>query len=59
MATPKRKQKRRQVEIVRKSYQPSKAELDEDMRIDASPEEAARRLVEPVDIRHISRPKKR
>ena len=34
-------------------YQPSKAELEEDMRIDATPEELARAVLQPVEIEQI------
>ena len=40
------------VELKHSSYQPSKAELEEDMRIDASPEELARALGRQVEVRH-------
>lgn len=40
------------VELKHPSYQPSVAELDEDMRIDASPEELARALGRQVEVRH-------
>ena len=46
-----------EVEIVHPSYQPSKAELEEDLRVDASFEEAVDALAQPVSIRHIARPK--
>ena len=51
------KQKSRPVMLVRPSYQPSKAELEEDMRVDATPEEAVDALTRPVRIRYIDRPK--
>ncbi|MCY4591059.1 MAG: hypothetical protein OXE86_11005 [Alphaproteobacteria bacterium] len=38
------------------SYQPSKAELKEDVRLDATFEEAVDALAQPVSIRHIARP---
>ena len=47
----------RVVEIVRSDYQPSKAELEEDMSIDASPEELAQAVLQPVTIKYIPRPK--
>lgn len=34
------------------SYQPSKAELEEDMSIDTTPEELCRVALQPVNIRH-------
>ena len=47
------------VELVKSSYQPSKAELEEDVRIDASLEELAKCAVSPVDISYIPRPRKK
>ena len=49
----------REVEIVRPDYQPSKAELDADTRVDATFEEAIHALVSPVRIRYIPRPKRK
>ena len=40
------------------SYQPSRAELEENMRVDATFSEAIQALAQPVRIRHISRPRK-
>ncbi len=51
------KPKPREVEIVHPSYQPSKAELEEDKRVNATFEEAIEALAKPVSIRHIPRPK--
>ena len=34
------------------SYQPSKAELNEDMRVDASPEDIARAVGRQVEVRY-------
>ena len=47
----------RTVEIVRSDYQPSTAELEEDMSMDASFEELIQAVTEPVEIKHIPRPK--
>ncbi len=47
----------REVEIVNPKYQPSKAELEEDMRVKASFTDAIKALVQPVKIRYIRRPK--
>ena len=49
--------KLRVVEIVRSDYQPSKAELEEDMSIDADFLELVEGVVQPVTIRTIPRPK--
>ena len=43
------------VEVADYSYQPSKKELEEDMRIKGSFEKAARALVHPVNIRRATR----
>lgn len=45
------------VGVVRSAYQPSKAELEADMRIDATPEQAARAVMRRVKVRTIRRPK--
>ena len=57
--TDRRQPKPPVVEVVHPSYQPSKAELEEDMRIDATFEEAVQALTRPVRIRYIPRPPKR
>ena len=49
--------KRQTVEIVRSDYQPSKAELEEDMSVDTSFEELMHGVIEPVIIKYIPRPK--
>lgn len=51
--------KPRTVEIVRSDYQPSKAELEEYMSIASSFEELARKVVAPVDIKYVPRPKQK
>ena len=45
------------VEVVDYSYQPSKTELAEDLRLEGSLEKAAKALVQPVNIRKITRPR--
>ena len=50
------KPKPRDVEIVRPVYQPSKSELEEDMRVDATFDEAVDALTRPVRIRYIDHP---
>ena len=47
----------REVEIVHPDYQPSAAELNEDMRVDATFDEAVDALTKPVTIKYIDRPK--
>ena len=48
-----------EVEVVDFSYQPSKAELDADLRVDATLEQAISAAVRPVKIKHIPRPRRR
>ena len=45
------------VELVKSDYQPTKAELAKDVRVDATLEEAVKALTHPVKIRWINRPK--
>ena len=52
------RKKPRTVEIVRSDYQPSKAEREADMRIDASFADLVQAAVTPVEIKYIPRPKK-
>ena len=48
---------RYRVELVRPTYQPSKAELEESITLpQLSPRESARRPIEPVEIRYIEMP---
>ena len=49
----------REVELVHPNYQPSKAELEEDLRVDATFEEAVQALAQPVKMRYVPRPKRR
>ena len=46
---------KRVVEVVRSSYQPSKAELEADVRVDATFDEAVAALCQPVDIRYVAK----
>ena len=50
------KPKLREVEIVNPNYQPSAAELAEDVRVDATFDEAVEALAKPVTIRYVDRP---
>ena len=52
-----RKTKPRKVEIVGPAYQPSDEELEEDLRVDATFEEAVDALTRPVRVRYIDRPR--
>ena len=47
------------VELVHPSYQPSKAELEEDLRIEESFEEAVQALAQPVKVRYVKYPKRK
>ncbi len=55
--TNSRKTAPREVEIVNPDYQPSAAELAEDVRVDATFDEAVDALTKPVNIRYVDRPK--
>ena len=59
MSTATKRPQPRQVDIVRPTYQPSKSELEEDMRVRATFEEAVDALTRPVEIRYVHRPKRR
>ena len=48
------KPKPREVEIVHASYQPSRAELREDLRVNATFKELAKAVVQPVKVRWIN-----
>ena len=43
------------VELVDYGYQPSKTDLAEDLRVKGSLEQAAKALVQPVNVRRITR----
>ena len=47
------------VRLIHSSYQPSKAELEQDLRIDATFEELTAAVVRPVKIRYAMPEKKR
>ena len=46
----------RDVEIAHPSYQPSKAEMEVDMRVNASFEDAVKALARPVRMRYVEKP---
>ena len=50
--------KPREVEIVSSDYQPSAAELEEDVRVDATFDEAVAALTRPVSIRYVEKPQR-
>ena len=54
---PDAKPKPRLVKLVHPSYQPSKEELEEDVRVDAPFEDAVQALGTPANVRYIPRPK--
>ena len=47
----------REVEVAHSSYQPSRTELNEDMRVEATFEEAVQALARPARVRYVKRPK--
>ena len=48
------------LEVLHPSYQPSKAELEEeDLRVDATFDEAVQALVRPVKVRYVRRPRRK
>lgn len=51
--------KEQTVEVIDSSYQPSKAELEADVSIDATPNEVARALTRTVKTRRVKTPSKR
>jgi len=52
------KQGKRTVEIVKPEYQPSKEELEEDMRVDLTFEELTQAVLTPVDVEQTNKPKR-
>ncbi len=46
----------RDVKVAHPSYQPSKAELEADMRVNASFEEAVKAIARPVRMRYAEKP---
>ncbi len=61
MSKPEKQLKRHVVELVHPSYQPSKAELEEEIDLShlegKTPEDAAKALTRPATIRFISKPR--
>ena len=49
-------QKRKKVEIVKPEYQPSKEELEEDMKVDLDFEELTKAVLTPVDVEQTEKP---
>ena len=52
-----KKPKTKTVELVKSRYQPSQAELQEDLRINTTPVQAAKSVMQRVKAEHISSPK--
>ena len=48
----------RTIDVVDPSYQPSRAELREDLRISATFEELTKAVVQPVKVRYVKQPKR-
>ncbi|MYB53718.1 MAG: hypothetical protein F4X77_16205 [Acidobacteriia bacterium] len=46
----------REIELIDPSYQPSKAELEEELRIDATFEELSKAVVQPVKVTYVMPP---
>ena len=53
------KRKPKTVELVKSTYQPTKAEKEEEFRVNASMEEIADAVLSPVKIRWIDKPRGR
>ena len=51
--------KPRKVKLVKSSYQPSKVELQEEVKLDCSFDELFQAMFQPVDVEWIERPEKR
>ena len=47
------------LDVAHPSYQPSKAELEEDLRVDETFEDAVQALARPVKLRYVKYPRKR
>ena len=56
-SNPKTQDDKTEVEIVRHGYQPNRAELKEDLRVDATFDEAVQALAKPVKIKYTKTPK--
>ena len=49
----------RTIDVVDPSYQPSSAELREDLRINATFEDLTKAVVQPVKVRYVKTPKRK
>ncbi len=54
---PKGRSKRRRVELVDEAYQPSKEELEQDLRVTQGFSVVIETLVQPVEVRRVRKPK--
>ena len=54
-----KKPKPKTVELVKSSYQPTKAEKEEEIQINATLDELVEAAVQPVNIRWIDKPRNR
>ena len=54
-----KKPKPKTVELVRATYQPTKAEMNEEFEVSATMEELGQALTQPVNIRLIDKPRSR
>ena len=55
----KKQPKPKTVELVKTSYQPTKAEMEEEFTVDASFEDLTKAVVQPVKLRWIDKPRNR
>lgn len=53
MGTTEERKKKPVVEVMGSGHQPSKAEMEEDISVDASPEDLARLMMHDVDVRYV------
>ncbi len=53
MAKKPKKPQARTVDIVHPSYQPSRKQLREDLRVDATFKKLVKAVVQPVKVRHV------
>ena len=56
---PKKSETKPVVKLAKSSYQPSKAELEEEVQIDASFQELTRAVVQDVKLKFVAKPKRK
>ena len=54
-----KRKKSRTVELVRSTYQPTKAEKNEEFEANATMEELGKALTQPINVRWIDKPRNR